>query len=271
MSIAVPRREYLEIELALVDDPALPSRADMDDEKLEALTESIRTVGLQQPIIVARAGERFEVIAGHRRRIACARAGLERVPAIVYATKDASAVLIQAHENARREDLNPADEAIWFVTLLEQHCGDDIEKLCALVGEKLSYVDARLALLKGDPEIFAALKRGEVKIGVAQELNRFTDERYRRHYLECAIRGGATKTTVAGWRQEFEQMFRGNEAHPLTAPASVPGLAEQQQSPFTCIVCGRNDHVHLIRQVDVHSHCKLAILDPLLEAARQQH
>jgi ParB/RepB/Spo0J family partition protein len=268
VSVALPPREFCEVSIDLIDEPQLPSRSEMDDQKLEELAESIRANGLLQPIVVGRVGERFEVIAGHRRRIACARAGLRAVPCIVYPSKDISAIVIQAHENARREDLNPADEALWFMELLEQHCGGDVDQLCALVGEKLAYVDNRIALFRGDTEVFAALKRGDIGIGVAQELNKWTDERYRRHYLDLAVRGGATRTVVAGWYAEWKQMFAQQPEHPLSGQASIASMPDTSGSPFTCIVCQKNDNVHLIRQVDVHQHCKMAILDPLLASAR---
>jgi ParB family transcriptional regulator, chromosome partitioning protein len=257
-------REFIELELALVDDPALPSRSDMDDDKLEDLAASIRAIGLQQPIIVARVGDRFEVIAGHRRRLGCLRAGVTRVPCVVYASKTIDLLTIQAHENARREDLNPADEGIWFAELLEQVCGNDIEKLAGLVGEKVHYVDGRLALVRGDAEVFAALRRGGIKIGVAHELNKVDDAHYRKYFLVCAEQQGATVVTVARWIQDWRQSQI--PASEPTAPveASVSGIADASRDPFTCEVCGRADNVHLIRQINVHQHCKMAILDPLL-------
>lgn len=268
MTIAAGTREFLDVPLALIDDPELPSRSAMDDAKLDALTESIRAIGLQQPLVLARVGDRFEVIAGHRRRIASARAGLSSVPAIVYPTKDVDTTVIQAHENSRREELNPADEAIWFSELLDRKCGGDIERLCALVGEKLSYVNNRLLLFHGDPDVFAALQRGDIKIGVAHELNTCPDAHYRRYYLDCAIKSGATITTVTGWITEFKQTMLAAPQGTAAPVADAPGVPDAIHNPFTCEVCGRADQVHLIRQINVHQHCKMAILDPLLAHAR---
>jgi len=90
VNLAEITREFSELALALVDEPALPSRSTMDDEKMRELVGSIRANGLLQPMIVARVGERYEVVAGHRRRIACARAGLFVAPCIVYPSKDAA-------------------------------------------------------------------------------------------------------------------------------------------------------------------------------------
>lgn len=268
MSVAAIAREFRELPIALIDEPALPSRSEMDDTRMEELVESIRANGLLQPMIVARVGDRFQVIAGHRRRIACARAGLAAAPCIIYPSKDIPLVVVQAHENARREDLNPADEAVWFMELLEHHCGGDIQQLCALVGEKLTYVDNRIALFRGDADVFKALQAGTIKIGVAHELNKCPDAHYRRYYLDCAIRGGATIAVVSGWIAEYRQNFGAPQGPAAPTPAAEPGIADAPHHPFTCIVCNKADNVHLIRQVNVHQHCQLAILNPLLANAR---
>jgi ParB/RepB/Spo0J family partition protein len=268
MTTAIAAREFLTIPIALIDEPSLPSRSDMDDAKLDELVESIRLIGLQQPMVLARVGERYEVIAGHRRRIACARAGLVDAPCFVYPSRDSYSRTIQAHENTKREELSPADEALWFADLLETECGGDVDKLCGLVGEKLSYVDGRLALVRGDPEIFQALRAGSINIGVAHELNKFPAGRYRRHYLECAMRGGATRALVMAWLTEFKQLGLDEHAVAVAAPASAPSMPDAASNPFTCEICGRADNVHLIRQINIHQHCKLAILDPMLANAR---
>lgn len=264
MTTPTPARELLDVPLALLDDPAVPSRAEMDDAKLDELAASLLRIGLQQPIIAARVGERFEVIAGHRRRIAALRAGLATVPCIVYPDKTIPHYVIQAHENSRREELNPADEAVWFAELLEHACGGDVEQLAALVGESYAKVSDRLLLLAGDHDVLDALRRGDVGIGVAKELNKVPDEPMRRYFLRCAIESGASLASVSRWIVDW-RLSGANS--PSAAPAAAPvvaGLADPIRDPLTCEVCGRADNAHLIRHVPVHQHCKMAILDPLL-------
>jgi ParB family chromosome partitioning protein len=257
-------REFKELPLGLLDDPALPSRSEMDETAMDELVSSIRANGLLQPIIVARAGDRFEVIAGHRRRIACGRAGLVTAPCIIYASKDAAHMAIQYAENRFREELSPTDEALLFAELLERDCGGDVDKLCEKLGEKRAYVEGRLLLLR-DEHIFAALQAGEItKIGIAQQLMKITDPHQRRRYLDAAIRGGATAAVVSGWVQEWKAMdpYTRSQA-PTDAPAAAPG-AVPQMDYFRCAVCDGTDNVHLMVPINVHQHCKLAILDKLL-------
>ncbi|HEV3059070.1 MAG TPA: ParB/RepB/Spo0J family partition protein [Vicinamibacterales bacterium] len=268
MNVASISREFKELPMSLIDEPTLASRSAMDDEKMVELVASIRAIGLIQPMSVARVGARFEVIAGHRRCIACRLAGLVSAPCIIYPSREDALDAIQFAENRHREDLSAADEAIWFSELLEKKCGGDIEQLCGLVGEKETYVNNRLLLFSGDPEVFAALQRGVIKIGVAHELNKCPDQKYRRYYLDCAIRGGATVALVVGWITEWKTLFGGPQPPTSDAAPSEQGIPDVPHNPFTCEICRRADNVHLIRQINVHQHCKMAILDPLLATYR---
>jgi ParB family chromosome partitioning protein len=257
-------REFKELPLGLLDDPELPSRTSMDDTAMDELTSSIRANGLLQPIIAARTGDRFEVIAGHRRRIACARAGLVAAPCIIYPSKDAAHMAIQYAENRFREELNAADEALLFAELLERDCGGDVDVLCEKLGEKRGYVEGRLLLLR-DEHLFEALRSGQItKIGIAQQLLKITDPHMRRYYLDAAIRGGATIAVVSGWVQEWQASARqASGLVDVPAPAAAPG-AVPQMDYFRCAVCDGTDNVHLMVPINVHQHCKLAILDKLL-------
>jgi ParB family transcriptional regulator, chromosome partitioning protein len=270
VSVSAASREFRDLPLSMLDEPALPSRSEMDDAKLDELAASIRAHGLIQPIVVGRVGDRFQVIAGHRRWHACQRAGLAAVPCVVYPSMDVDLTVIQAHENSRREDLNAADEAAWFHDLFEGAAGRDVDKLCALVGEKRSYVENRLALFLGDPEIFAALQRGQIKIGVAHELNKLPDEKYRRFYLQQAIQGGATQSMIVGWIAEWKTMFAAPQGETPAGESSTPAMPTEPHNPFTCAICLKSNNVHLIVHVPMHQHCKLAIFDSLMEGHSQQ-
>lgn len=260
--------ESRDIPIGLIDEPELPMRNDMPDEGLDELSADIRRKGVLQPLIVAPQADRYRVIAGHRRWHAAKRAGLAAVPCRVYASPPADLEGLKYSENRHREDVNPADEALYFAQVLERDCGDDVDRLCELLGEKRPRVEGRLLLLAGDLEVFQALKENRIKIGVAQQLNRCTDERRRRNLLHSAIVGGATATLVSSWitawQYELQQMGPSEPVQP-SAPAPIP-----HHDPFRCEVCrkSRPEHVHLIRHVPMHDYCIEAILKPLLQSYR---
>jgi hypothetical protein len=164
--------------------------------------------------------------------------------------------------------MSPAEEALFFHELLTNECGGDIERLCALVNKKLSYVDNRLELLGGDPEVFDALKDRKITIGVAQELNAIDDTGWRRYYLLHAIKGGATVAVVSGWIADWRAMHVDQPAAPAAEVAAPTAVPASSYDPMRCYICERSDPQHLPQTINVHGHCLLAILDPLLAAYR---
>lgn len=271
MNLADVKREFREIPIGLIDEPVLPSRSSMDETRLDELAASIRANGLLQPMIVARSGDRYEVVAGHRRRLACAAAGLVVAPCIVYPSKDAALEAIKYAENRHREELSPADEAIWFSELLERDAGGDVDTLAGLLNEKRSYIEGRLLLLSGDAEVFRALEAGKIGIGVAQQLNRCDETLHRRMLLDNAVRGGATVAIVSGWIAEYEQVHKpanANTPAPAAPAAPGPSLATEY---FRCALCKKTDNVHQMQPVNMHTYCQQASFDDMLAMWARRH
>jgi ParB/RepB/Spo0J family partition protein len=268
VSVARTKPEFRELPVGLINPPTLPSRATMDEQALDELTDNIRLNGLLQPLIVARLKDRYEVVAGHRRYMACVRAGLVAAPCMVYPSVDAATERLKYAENRFREDLNPADEALWFAELLERDHGGDVDKLCEALGEKRHYVEGRLILLRGDERVFEELQKGTIGIGVAQELNKCTEQQYRRMLLHQSIVGGSTKSIVAGWVMAWRNAIdaAGGIVPELGEPAAVAGIPAP--NPFVCYCCGKTNDPHIMQSVFVHQHCKLAVLDELLASYR---
>lgn len=262
------RPVFRELPIGHIREPELASRSSMDDTKLDELTADIRHRGIIQPIIVAAIDAEYEVIAGHRRRVAAARAGLVVMPCLVYATKTAALEGLKYAENRFREELSAADEAIYFSELLERDCAGDVDRLCAVLNEKRAYVEGRLLLFAGDAQVFEALQADRIQIGVAQQLNKCTDEDIRRSFLRNAIIGGATVAIVAGWISEWKKVHDLMPSGGAATPAGAEPLPLPVNDVFRCEICGQNNHPHTLRYMPVHAHCDLAILQPLLRTYR---
>lgn len=258
--------EPLEIPIGLIDQPVRAARLEMDEDKFQELCASVRKLGIIQRLILARTGERFEVVAGHRRYLAACRVNLAAVPADVYPTKETALEGIKHAENRFREDLSPAEEAAYFQELLDGEAGGDVERVCEIVGESFNYVSDRLLLFQGCPLVFEALKDRKIQIGAAHEMNKVTDERVRRAILHDAITNGSTVAVVRGMVTEWKRDVDRGSA-PLPPPeAPSQGGAVPISNFFTCYCCGGTDMVPSMVQVNVHSHCKLAILDKVMAA-----
>jgi ParB/RepB/Spo0J family partition protein len=265
MSIDAAGREFKDLPLAILDRPALDARLDRSPEFLDLLTGSIRRDGVLVPLIVVRTGERYEVVDGFTRYIAAQRAGLVVVPCCIYPTKETALEGIKYAATQFHEKFSPADEAIYFNELFKNECGEDIDKLCSLLNKGFDYVSGRLELLNGDEQIFEAVRAGKIGLGVAAVLNTIDKEDYRRHYLGHAIRDGVTTAGAKGWVAQYQAMYGDREALP-PAPAPQPTtFIAQPNDLHYCVVCRKSDPQFIPELVPVHSHCKLAVLTPLLD------
>jgi len=188
-------REFKEVPLTLLDPPAIDARMERNDEQLEELVGDVAKRGVILPLAVVRQNGRYEIVDGFCRFIAAGRAGLPVVPCMVYPSKDVALQGVKYAANLFRLDMSAAEEATFFHELFEHECGQDLDRVCALVNRRRAYVEARLALVLGDEAVFEAVRRKEISLGVAAELNRIGKEDYRRYYLKHAIKDGASSPT----------------------------------------------------------------------------
>ena len=125
---AAPQDTLRDIPIDLLERGRYQPRADMREESLAELAESIRAQGLVQPIVVRPLSEaqsqgaeaRYEIVAGERRWRAAQLAGLHAIPALVREIADHEAVAVALIENIQREDLNPLEEALALRRLVDE-------------------------------------------------------------------------------------------------------------------------------------------------------
>ena len=153
---------------AIRPNPQQP-REHFDEESLAALAESIREVGVLQPILVRAGGDGFELIAGERRWRAARRIGLQTIPGIVRTADDASMLQQAIVENVQREELNPLEEAGAYQQLIEDFSltHDDV---ATRVGKSRVTITNTLRLLQLPPSIQRSLKDGTIRMGHARAL-----------------------------------------------------------------------------------------------------
>lgn len=144
-------------------------REDFDGEKLAELVSSIKANGVLQPIIVRRAGEKYQIIAGERRWRAARQAGMMTLPAIIREATDQDMLRIALIENLQRQDLNPIEEANAYKALMENH-GLTHEIVAHIVGKDRSTVTNMLRLLILPAEVQAHVSRGTLSMGHARAL-----------------------------------------------------------------------------------------------------
>ncbi len=166
---AKPMEEMSEIRIAdIIPNPTQP-RTDFDEEALEELAESIRQLGLIQPITVKRSGDKYIIISGERRWRASEKAGLEVLPAYIREVDDTTLHAMALVENIQREDLNAIEISLGMQRLIEE-CGLTQEALAERLGKKRSTVANYLRLLNLPNEIQFAIKGGIISMGHAKAI-----------------------------------------------------------------------------------------------------
>ena len=259
-----PRSEDVPLKKLLP--PKVAARDTMDEVKMGELIDSIKEMGgILQPLVVEEEGEFFRIHAGHRRFIASTALQLETVPCRIWAPGTLRGEAAKAHENAFREDLNYAEEAIWFLALLDSDCDGDVDKLVTLVGRKRAYVEGRINLANGNGTVFAALKDGLITLGVAEELNRCKSRDTCLMLLDAAVKGGARAATVKQWRLQSEgfEAFNVDGVLSDVPPSPLPPNATESQ--MVCCICSKDDHPEQMQLFWIHWGCNRAVLEPLLE------
>src|SRR4029453_19156374 len=157
-----------EIAVADIDpNPDQPRRV-FEPAALDALAESIRVHGVLQPVVVRRAGDRYELVVGERRWRASKQAGLASIPAVVLEIDPRDRLEVALVENVQRRDLNPIELAVAFRALADT--GATQEEIGERVGMDRSSIANHLRLLELSREIQADVEEGRVTIGHAKAL-----------------------------------------------------------------------------------------------------
>jgi ParB family chromosome partitioning protein len=160
---------YAELPIdAIAPNPRQP-RAVFDEEALAELVYSIREIGLLQPVVVRRAGEGYELVAGERRLRASREAGLSAIPAIIRDTDDDAMLRDALLENLHRADLNPLEEAAAYQQLLSDF-GCTQDELARRIGRSRPQVTNTLRLLKLPPDVQRRVAAGVLSAGHARAL-----------------------------------------------------------------------------------------------------
>ncbi|MBR6370395.1 MAG: ParB/RepB/Spo0J family partition protein [Bacteroidaceae bacterium] len=159
-----------EIPLAQIHANPSQPRRDFDEESLIELSESIREIGIIQPITLRKKSEsEYQIIAGERRFRAARMAGLEAMPAYIRTADDENVMEMALIENIQREDLNSMEVALACQHLLEVYDMTQ-EQLSTRIGKKRATIANYIRLLKLPAEIQMALKNREIDMGHARAL-----------------------------------------------------------------------------------------------------
>lgn len=177
-AILKPMSEMAEISIEeIIPNPTQPRR-EFDEAALEELADSIRSLGIIQPITLSRRGGdgKYVIISGERRYRAARMADLKHLPAYIREVDDENLHAMALVENIQRQDLNAIEIALGMQRLVEE-CHLTQDALSEKVGKKRSTVANYMRLLKLPHEVQLALKEGLISMGHAKVIAGVEPER----------------------------------------------------------------------------------------------
>lgn len=186
--------------------PGQPRR-DFDEEALAELADSIRAIGIIQPVTLRQvADNKFQIIAGERRWRASQMAGLKAIPAYIRTIKDENVMEMALVENIQREDLNAIEIALAYEHLLET-TGLTQEKVSERVGKSRAAVANYLRLLKLPAQVQMALQNKEIDMGHARALLAVNSPSLQIKLFKEIVKNGYSVRKV----EELAQMLKNGE------------------------------------------------------------
>lgn len=206
-----PNATFQTVAVSAIHANKYQPREHFDEETLDSLTNSVRELGVLQPLLVRKDGDSYELIAGERRLRAAKRAGLHDVPVIVRDADDMASLEQALVENLHRQDLNALEEAAAY-----QQLADDFHltqaKIAKRVGKSRSAVANTLRLLSLPTEVQRLVSDGRLSAGHARAVLGLDDEAAQ---IGLAKRIVAEDLTV----REAERILKGEPIGPADAEA----------------------------------------------------
>jgi len=224
----VPADAVVELPLGDIDPNRDQPRKKFDEEALSQLADSIRHSGVLSPILVARDGSRYTIIAGERRWRAARIAGIATIPAIVREWDDIKRQEAALIENIQRENLNPIEEAQGIFVLMNE-CALTQEAVAERLGRSRPAVANLLRLLGLPKAIQQAVIDGALSAGHARVLAGISDKKLQAALFAKAVQEGWSVRQLEAAAKQAGQPKR-EKPKAAALPVEYEELAERLRS-----------------------------------------
>ncbi len=216
---------FAEIAVSLIVPSPYQARREISPAQLSELAESIRSEGLLQPIVVRKAGDKYELIAGERRWRAFQLLKIKTIPVRLHEASNASSAALGLIENLQREGLNPLEEAYGYASLIRDF---DLTQEAASerVGKGRASVANALRLLSLDAELQGYVSKSIISVGHAKVLLGIEDPAQRALIARRVIEEGLSVRAT----EKLVQAKKAGAPAPSTKSSAVRKLAASDAS-----------------------------------------
>ncbi len=256
------------VNLADLNLPSFQAHRDVPPDLLKDLSDSIKSIGVIEPLIIRKTDAGLEIVAGCLRYEASRLAGLKAVPCINMDLNSKAAEIIKLHENIKRIPLNHVDQGYTFIMMMEEF-SMTMQTVADSIFRSLGYVAQHVNLAQLNNELTAAVKSEEISFSHARELMRIKDAPERNRLLNYCRNDGATITVLKRWVQDsLRDSSVVNPPDPL--PEILRAATNQIDYSRMCNACSISVDISEIRTTYYCPSCDTAIKNAIAEERKQK-
>lgn len=226
------------INIDEISEPEKSIRFSIDESSLYELQLNISQNGLLQPILLRDKNgyDSYQIIAGHRRYLACKNIGLKQIPATITSATDSALAIMRASENLARVNLSPVEEAEIYSELSKKHKLAYAD-IAIKFGKTKNIIIDRIQLLNLPKNILQAIHEKKITQSVGKEFLNFDDPRSQSYYFDHAMESGANVKTIRQWIVDYkrEKLNAENPLDTITPPTTSEYNTPKQY--FECDGC----------------------------------
>lgn len=224
-----------EIELSLIKPGRYANRLSDDDKQLAELAESIREIGLLEPISVVAGGGQYTIVSGHRRRRACELAGMMQVECYIEVRSDQDIRRVVIAANEMRANLTPIERAEQIRRWIEED-GLTESAVARIHHRSEDWVRRQRALLTWPMDVLEQIHVGTISMASGANLAQVTDDEYRKFLVRTASENGASARTTQAWLIGWQSQRPPEEAIEQE-PAESTYVPYRPAPELPCLIC----------------------------------
>jgi len=249
---------FLKLDLKLIQDPESPLRLAPDDPEIVDLAESISRIGLINPIRVKKVEDHYEVIAGHRRLLACRLIEKSPVECMLSTDHGQDDLETSIAENVARLDLSPIEEAVAVEDLrVQKNYGR--RTVAKILGKSEAWVQQRIDLLKLPDDLKEAVHSKGLAIQTAFRLSEVDDPETRAKWIHDVLKNGVSARTVVLWVNSYK-LAKAQQASVDLDNLDIEDDSEPYVAKGECFVCNEKVPYEKMKNILLCPHCYINIV-----------
>lgn len=245
------------VAVDLIDAPEGVKLVWEDNQADKELVESIRRMGIIEPLALAPNGERFTLICGKRRLIAAKAVGLAEVPAMVFDVGLDDAAVLRLHENLFRQDPNPVELSRQLHHLEKTYLWSRRD-IARKTGKSESWVTQRMDIMNYPPVLQSALEERQISTSQAREIARVKDVTALTRILRQTVGSGASVRTILDW-VKTELSAEAQKKKEATPETQFPKEEPPEKTEVICFACGQTHVIQNTKGVRLCVPCHMML------------